>query len=128
MANNKAPGRVNQTKKITETNMLKTDYKFSEVLPLASQIESDADRVKFNSILATDNGGVSLVAFSKGQKLDEHVAPAELMVVALEGEIVFTVADKPNLLRKGDFILVGKDVRHSVSAKADSKMMLIKMN
>lgn len=107
--------------------MLKTDYKFGEVFPLSSQVEADSARVNFKSILANDNGGVSLVAFSKGQKLDEHVAPAELMVVALEGEIEFTVADTPNLLRKGDFMLVGKDVRHSVRANADSKMMLIKL-
>lgn len=107
--------------------MLTTDYKFSEVFPLASQIEACDEKVKFNGIFSNENGGVSLVAFKKGQKLDEHVAPAELMVVALEGEIEFTVNGKPNTLRKGDFMLVGKDVRHSVAANADSKMMLIKV-
>lgn len=107
--------------------MMTTDFKFSEVFPLASKIVADADKVKFQGVFSNDNGGVSLVAFRKGQKLDEHVAPAELMVVALEGEVEFTVVGKPNILRQGDFMLVGKDARHSVVANADSKLMLIKI-
>lgn len=107
--------------------MLTTDYKFSEVFPLASQIEADADKVRFHGVFANENGGVTLVAFRKGQMLDEHVAPAELMVVVLDGEVEFKVVGKPNILRKGDFMLVGKDARHSVVANTDAKMMLIKV-
>ncbi|MBD5232264.1 MAG: cupin domain-containing protein [Bacteroidales bacterium] len=107
--------------------MLETDYKFSEVHVLANQIEYGEDRVHFKNIFANDNGGVALVAFKAGQKLDTHIAPAELMITVLEGEIVFTVVDKPHTLRAGEFMLVGEGVAHSVLAKADSKMMLTKV-
>ncbi len=107
--------------------MLETDYKFGEVHDLASQIESGEDRVHFKSIFSNDNGGVALVAFKAGQKLDTHVAPAELMVTVLEGEIVFTVVDRPLTLSAGQFMLVGAGVSHSVEAKADSKLMLTKI-
>ena len=55
------------------------------------------------------------------------VAPAELMVTVLEGEIVFTVVDRPLTLSAGQFMLVGAGVAHSVEAKADSKLMLTKI-
>lgn len=107
--------------------MVNTEYKFGEVHELASQIESGEDRVHFQNIFANANGGVALVAFKAGQKLDTHTAPAELMVNVLEGEIEFTILDKPHTLKAGEFILVGENVAHSVAAKADSKMMLVKI-
>lgn len=107
--------------------MLNTDYKFGEVHDLSAQIETGHDKVHFKSIFENSNGGVSLIAFTAGQKLAEHTAPAELMVYVVEGEIVFTVVDKPHTLRAGQFMLVGKGVAHSVTANADSKVMLVKV-
>ncbi len=107
--------------------MISTEYKFGEVHVLSDQIQTASDKVHFQNILNNANGGVALVAFKAGQKLDEHVAPAELMIQVLEGEIEFTVVDRPHILKAGEFMLVGQDVRHSVVAKTDSKMMLIKI-
>lgn len=107
--------------------MLETDYKFGEVHTLASQIESGSDKVHFRHIFNNENGGVALVAFKAGQKLDTHFAPAELMVNVIEGEIEFTMLDKPHTIKAGEFMLVGADVPHSVLAKADSIMMLVKV-
>ena len=107
--------------------MLETDYKFGEVHTLTTQIEYGTDRVQFKNIFGNDNGGVSLLAFKAGQKLDQHIAPAEVMVTVLEGEIVFTMIDRPLTLSAGQFLLMGTDVPHSVEAKADSKVMLTKI-
>ncbi|MDE6051127.1 MAG: cupin domain-containing protein [Paramuribaculum sp.] len=107
--------------------MLSTDYKFGESHTLAKQIEAAADKVQFKHIFNNENGGVVLVAFKAGQKLDTHTAPAEVMVNVIEGEIEFTMLDKANTLRAGDFLLMGADVPHSVTATTDSKLMLIKI-
>ncbi|MDE6383182.1 MAG: cupin domain-containing protein [Paramuribaculum sp.] len=107
--------------------MLESGIKFGEVRNLASQTEYSGDRVQFNNIFNTSNGGVSVVAFSAGQRLDTHTAPAELMVYVLEGEIEFTISDNPHTLVAGQFLLVGEGVRHSVSATSDAKMMLVKV-
>lgn len=107
--------------------MLNTDYKFGEVHVLADQIETGSDKVHFKPVFSNENGGVALVAFKAGQNLDTHVAPAELMVNVLEGEIEFTELDKPHTLKAGEFMLVEAEVAHSVFAKADSKMMLVKV-
>ena len=106
---------------------METEYKFGEVHDLAAQIESGTDRVHFKNLISTGNGGTALVAFKAGQKLETHVAPANLMVYTLEGEIEFTVLDHPHDLSAGRFILVGKDVPHSVIARTDAKMLLIKI-
>lgn len=106
--------------------MINTDYKFDEVHNLVNQIENGAERVNFKNIFNNSNGGVALVAFKAGQKLDPHIAPAELLVTVLEGEIEFTTS-KPHLLKEGDFLLVGEGVMHHVVANADSKMLLVKI-
>lgn len=107
--------------------MLNTDYKFGEVNALAAQIEAENEKVQFKHIFANDNGGVVLVAFKAGQQLETHTAPAEVMVNVLEGEIEFTMLDKPHTLKGGEFLLMGAGVPHSVVAKADSKLMLVKV-
>lgn len=107
--------------------MLNTDYKFGEVHVTAEQIETGNDKVHFKNIFNNENGGVALVAFKSGQKLDTHTAPAEVMINVLEGEIEFTMLDKVNTIRSGEFLLMGADVPHSVLAKTDAKMMLIKI-
>lgn len=104
----------------------KTEFRFGEVHNLLDQVEKGNDKVHFRNIFETDNGGVSLVAFEAGQKLDTHLAPFEVMVIVEEGEIVFTIDGKPNNLKAGQFILLGQDVPHSVSATTDAKLLLVK--
>lgn len=107
--------------------MINTNYKFGEVNKLASQIEAQEEKVTFHNVFGNDNGGVMLVAFKGGQQLTEHIAPAEVMVYALEGEIEFTMNGDPNILHGGDFLLMGADVPHSVLAKSDAKLAIIKI-
>lgn len=105
----------------------KTDFRFGEVYRLADQVEKAGDKVQFRNIFETHRGGVSLLAFEAGQALDEHIAPAEVMVNVLSGEIEFNFAGTPKTLREGEFLLMGQDVLHSVKAVTDAKLMLIKV-
>lgn len=106
---------------------MKTNYRFGEAHKLADQIESAFDKVQFKQIFETGNGGVDLIAFKAGQKLETHLAPAEVMVNVLSGEIVFKMNDVSNTLRQGDFLLMGADVPHSVEALTDAKVLLVKI-
>ncbi|MBD5201454.1 MAG: cupin domain-containing protein [Bacteroidales bacterium] len=107
--------------------MFETNYQFGEVNSLVDQIKPETDHVQFKNVFSNDNGGVVLVAFKAGQSLDTHIAPVELMVNVLEGEIEFTMNGVSHTLRGGEFLLMGADVPHSVKAKAESKMMLVKV-
>lgn len=106
---------------------MKTNYKFGEVFSLSGQIENDKDKVQVRNIFETSNGGVTLLAFKEGQKLDTHLAPFEVMVTVLEGEIEFTMLDKVHVIKANEFFLMGADTPHSVKATADAKIMLIKL-
>ena len=107
--------------------MLQTEFKFGEVHVLAEQIQTAEDRPQFRNIFGNANGGVVLVGLKAGQKLDTHTAPAEVMVNVIEGEIEFTMIDRPHTIKAGEFLLMGADVAHNVVAKADTKIMLVKV-
>lgn len=107
--------------------MIETEYKFGHVYVLGNQIQSSEDHPQFHRIFENANGGVVLLAIQSGQKLAQHVAPAEVMVNVIEGAIEFTMIDKCHTLSAGEFLLIGEGVPHSVVAKADSKIMLIKV-
>ncbi|MDE6511590.1 MAG: cupin domain-containing protein [Muribaculaceae bacterium] len=107
--------------------MIETEYKFGEVHSLADQIQPAEDHPQFHRIFENANGGAVLIALKAGQALSEHVAPAELMVNVIEGSIEFTMANKPHTINAGEFMLVGEGVPHSVVAKTDSKVMLVKV-
>ncbi len=107
--------------------MLETEYKFGEVHNLDKQIAPGTERVEFKSIFTNANGGVALLAFKAGQKLETHLSPAEVMVNVVEGEVEFTMLDTPRSIRAGEFMLMGQSVPHSVVAKTDAKVMLVKI-
>lgn len=106
---------------------METEFKFGEVHNLSSQIESGESRVQFKNIFGNENGGISLLAFRAGQKLDTHTAPAEVMVCVIEGEIEFTMLDTPHKIKAGEFMLMGANVAHSVAALTDAKVALFKV-
>ena len=106
---------------------MKTNYQFGEVFQLLNQVDFASDQVEFRQVFETANGGVALIALKAGQKLETHTAPFEVMVNVCEGEIDFTMLDRVHNLKSGDFLLMGADVAHSVNAKVDSKLMLVKV-
>lgn len=107
--------------------MLQTEFRFGEVNTLADQIKTSMEKPEFQAIFGNDNGGVTLLAFQAGQGLTTHQAPAEVMVYVLDGEISFTMGDTPHTIGKGQFLLMGAGVNHSVTANTDAKVMLVKI-
>ena len=106
---------------------MKTNFKFGEVVKFNEAIEYKTDKPEFKPVFETSKGGVSFVALKAGQKLDTHQAPFEVMVTVCEGEIEFTMLEKSNRIKAGEFILMGANVPHSVVANLDSKLMIVKI-
>lgn len=106
---------------------MKTDFRFGEVHTLAYHAKAENDKVAFKNIFENENGGVGILSFEKGQSLSEHLAPAEVMVYVTEGEIEFTMIDNVHNIKAGQFLLMGAFVPHSVVAKENSTVMLVKV-
>ena len=106
---------------------MKTSYKFGHVDNLCDSVTYVDSNVAFKNVFETECGGVSLLALKKGQVLDTHTTPFEVMVCVCEGEIEFTMIDTAHNIKAGEFLLMGANVAHSVKANADSKVMLVKV-
>ena len=107
--------------------MLTTDLKFGEVQTLSSLTVPNMEKVTFTNILDNGHEGIALLTFSAGQELTEHIAPAEVMVLVTEGELLFEINGTTHTIQAGQFILMGNGVRHSVEAVTDAKVLLVKI-
>ncbi|MCH5236810.1 MAG: cupin domain-containing protein [Muribaculaceae bacterium] len=106
---------------------MKTNYRYGEIISLCNQVDYASDQVEFRQVFETSNGGVALLAFKEGQKLETHTSPFQVMVTVCEGEIDFTMLDETHLMKAGDALLMGANVAHSVKARANSKVLLVKI-
>lgn len=106
---------------------MNTNYKFGEIIKFDDVISYSDERVAFENIFETNYGGVSVLAMKAGQKLDTHTAPFEVMVTMCAGEVDFTMLDMTHNLKAGEFLLMGANVPHSVIAKQDSIITLVKI-
>jgi quercetin dioxygenase-like cupin family protein len=76
-------------------------------------------------ILENKNGGVTIFAFAKGQRLSEHSAPFDATVMVLEGTGEIIIGGTAHHLSEGDVIIMPANVPHAVNAPDNFKMMLI---
>ncbi|WP_093884138.1 cupin domain-containing protein [Syntrophus gentianae] len=70
-------------------------------------------------------GTVTLFSFDAGQGLSEHTAPFDAMVHLLDGEAKITIGGNPNLVSKGDMLIMPANVPHALMAEKPFKMLLI---
>ena len=106
-----------------------TDTKSKSLLGKA---ESLASRVKYRegsvvsrTILKKKSGNITLFAFDKGEELSEHTTPFDAFVYIIEGESKITITGKPQILTKGDMIIMPADKPHAVYDSKQFKMALV---
>ncbi|MCM8774928.1 MAG: cupin domain-containing protein [Candidatus Omnitrophica bacterium] len=78
-----------------------------------------------SKVLADKKAGtITLFAFDKGQRLSEHTAPYDAVVLILEGGAEISIGGRPCRLGKGKFIIMPAHVPHAVTAVQRFKMLL----
>ncbi|MBL7844443.1 MAG: cupin domain-containing protein [Cyclobacteriaceae bacterium] len=82
------------------------------------------DAVVSKTIIKKSTGTVTLFAFDKGQGLSEHTAPFEALVYLVDGKAEISVAGKPNVVSKGEMIILPANIPHSLHALQPFKMLL----
>ncbi len=73
------------------------------------------------ALLAREAGTVTLFAFDAGQRLSEHTAPYDALVILLEGEADITVSARPFHLRAGDTFLMPAREPHACTQPRPSR-------
>ncbi|MBX2892291.1 MAG: cupin domain-containing protein [Saprospiraceae bacterium] len=83
---------------------------------------------KFNSKVLFREEGFSLTLFAllEGQEIPEHKTPRNAYLQCLEGEATVTIGGIPRTLKKGDIVLMPKEVMHGVRVSKKTKLMLLK--
>jgi len=77
------------------------------------------------TLLNSAAGTITLFSFDAGQGLSEHTAPFDATVYILDGEAKITIGGKPNLVSKGDMLIMPANVTHALLAEKPFKMLLV---
>ena len=95
-------------------------------ISLAGQLDFRLE--KFNSKVLIREEGFSLTLFAllEGQEIPEHKTLRNAYLQCLEGEATVTIGDIAHILRKGEIILMPKEVMHGVRALKKTNLMLLK--
>ena len=95
-------------------------------IQLADQLDFRPE--KFNSKVLFREEGFSLTLFAllKWQEIPEHKTPRNAYLQCLEGEATVTIGGIARTLKKGEIILMPKEVVHGVRALKKTKLVLLK--
>ncbi len=110
---------------------------------LPEQLDSEADEFalaladqldflpeKFNSRVLFREDGFNLILFAllEGQEIPAHKTPRNAYLQCLEGKAMVTVGIAAHPLKKGDIILLPKDILHGIAALEKTKLLLVKQS
>ena len=98
----------------------------SEPLNIADQIDFRSEKFNNKTLFKNDGFNLILFALQKGQEIKAHTTPREAYLQCLKGEAIVTIGDKTHTLKKGEIIVLPKDILHAVKAEKKVKLMLIK--
>jgi quercetin dioxygenase-like cupin family protein len=101
------------------------EARLREASRLADLVAYQEGGVVSRALLARESGTVTLFAFDADQRLSEHTAPYDALVLVLEGEADVTVSGRRFHLRAGETLLVPAREPHAVQAPARFKMLLV---
>lgn len=95
-----------------------------KVLNLEEMVEYSSGGVISKQVLKNQSGNITLFSFDKGQGLTEHTAPFDAVVQVLDGEAQIIIGGNPNIVRKGESIIMPANVSHALQAVEQFKMLL----
>lgn len=114
---------------LTPTDLL-SDQTESEAggfaIALADQLDFRPE--KFNSQVLFREDGFNLILFAllEGQAIPEHKTPRNAYLQCLEGKATVTIGSVAHPLKKGEIILLPKDILHGITALQATKLLLMK--
>jgi len=94
------------------------------VLNLEKMIEYSSGGVISKQVLKNLSGNLTLFSVDQGQGLTEHTAPFDAIVQILDGEAEIIIGGNPNLVKKGESIIMPANIPHALQAVKRFKMLL----
>ncbi len=94
---------------------------------LNTLIDYTDNKINHLQVLNANGGMVFMMALSKGEHLDPHMAAENAFVQVLEGRVDFAIKGKQHVMKEGDALLMEPGTEHSVVAVENSKLLLTKI-
>lgn len=76
------------------------------------------------TLVKSSGGNSSIFAVDEGQQISEHAAPYDVVVVAFDGEIDFSVSGEVFRLTSGQWLVVPANAPHGLVCKKAAKIMI----
>jgi len=100
------------------------EFNHSEVFTYSNVIDYAIGGIISRQIIQRKNGNVTLFSFDKGQKLSEHTAPFDALLLIIDGEAEVLINSIPFKLTTGQTIIMPANIPHAVNATERFKMVL----
>jgi quercetin dioxygenase-like cupin family protein len=95
-----------------------------KALDLAELVQYQSGSVASRIVAETALGAITVLALDTGTKLPDRSLPAESFLQVLDGEIEVTVSGSPIALKRGQCLVVGRDLRYAGQATSPCKVLL----
>ena len=94
-------------------------------IALAGLVGYQDGAIVSREIVGQPAGTVTAFAFDLGQRLSEHTAPFDALVVGLDGQADITIGGAVNRVGAGEMIIMPAGVPHALAAVTRFKMLLV---
>ena len=101
------------------------EFNHSEVFSYSEVIDYATGSIVSRQIIQQKNGNITLFSFDKGQRLSEHTAPFDALILVIDGEAEVRINAVPFVVKAGETIIMPANVPHAVTALEKFKMLLI---
>jgi len=102
-----------------------TETMAGQVFRLGDLVSYQKGAIVSREVISRKAGTVTVFAFDQSQKLSEHTAPFDAMVVGIDGDAEVFIGGEPNRIKSGDMIIMPARVPHALQALGRFKMLLI---
>lgn len=97
----------------------------NEVLKLKDLLPYQEGKIVNMDLMSNDKMKLAIMAFGAGTGLDEHAAPGEALIFALDGEAIISYEGKDYTIHAGENFRFNKGGLHAVKAEKEFKMALL---
>jgi quercetin dioxygenase-like cupin family protein len=87
-------------------------------------LEVQLGKARTTTLVKTDRMEILRLIVHAGREIPAHLAPGDLIVQCLEGEVSFTFAGKTSRLQPGELIYVPARIPHALTARYDSSLLV----
>lgn len=101
------------------------DENLAKPMDPAGLIDYQPGAVVSRTILKREKGNLTLFAFDRGEGLSEHTVPFDAIVFVLHGTAEISISGEPNVVKRGEMIIMPANQPHALKATERFKMALI---